>query len=214
MTDPAGHGLFFTTTGLKVGNLLMGSQPILRSDNAYTLTHNQRSFRLAELPEAECLIRMRTCLSIRICLLALSTCFVFCHSTHPSAEASQATGQINDTMNYRIRIRAGAATFTATLEASPASEAFVALLPLTLNMQELNNNEKYAALPGRLPTREITPGQIRAGDLMLYGSNTLVLFYESFSSGYRYTPLGQLDSVAGLKAALGSGAVMVTFERE
>lgn len=157
---------------------------------------------------------MRTTLYIPIGLLALSTCFLFCHSTHPSADATQAAGQVNDTMNYRIRIRAGASTFTATLEASPASKAFVALLPLTLNMQELNNNEKYAALPGRLPTREITPGQIRAGDLMLYGSNTLVLFYESISSGYRYTPLGQLDSVAGLKAALGSGAVSVTFERE
>lgn len=156
---------------------------------------------------------MRTALHIPIGLLALCTCFVFCHSTQPSADATQAAAQMNDTMSYRIRIIAGADTFTATLDSSPATQAFMALLPLKLNMQELNRNEKYAALPGRLPTDEIIPEQIRAGDLMLYGSNTLVVFYESFSTSYPYTPLGRLNSVTGLKAALGSGAIVVTFEQ-
>ena len=44
------------------------------------------------------------------------------------------------------------------------------------------------------------------------GDNCLVLFYESFSSGYSYTALGSLDEPAGLAEAVGSGGVAVTFD--
>ena len=47
---------------------------------------------------------------------------------------------------------------------------------------------------------------------MLYGSNTLVLFYKSFSTRYSYTKIGKVDDSAGLEAALGSGDAVVTFE--
>ena len=63
-----------------------------------------------------------------------------------------------------------------------------------------------------LPTSSERPGNIRAGDLMLYGSDCLVLFYENFSSGYSYTRLGSMDDPSGLAAALGRGSVDVTFQ--
>ena len=46
---------------------------------------------------------------------------------------------------------------------------------------------------------------------MLYGNNCVVLFYESFSSGYSYTRLGSVDDPAGLAEALGTGSVEVAF---
>jgi hypothetical protein len=78
-------------------------------------------------------------------------------------------------------------------------------------MTELNGNEKYFTLSNSLPTNASKPSSIQTGDLMLYGSNTLVLFYKTFSTSYSYTKLGRVDDPAGLAAALGSGNVTVTF---
>jgi hypothetical protein len=79
-------------------------------------------------------------------------------------------------------------------------------------MLELNNNEKYYDLPNALPANSSNPATIKNGDLMLYGSKTLVLFYKTFSTSYSYTKLGRIDDVTGLASALGSGNVTITFE--
>lgn len=118
------------------------------------------------------------------------------------------------TMSTRLRIRIGSDTFAATLFDNPTAAAFVAQLPLTVAMTELNGNEKYYDFATGLPTSAANPGKIQAGDLMLYGSNTLVLFYQSFSTSYRYTRLGRIDNPAGLAAALGNGSATVTFEAQ
>lgn len=111
-----------------------------------------------------------------------------------------------------INIIIGSKTFTATLADSETGEAFAALLPLTVTMNELNGNEKYHYLSSSLPTAAYQPGTIHAGDLMLYGNNCVVLFYETFNTSYSYTRLGAIDNPSGLAAALGSGNVSVRFE--
>ena len=110
-----------------------------------------------------------------------------------------------------ITVTVGDTTFSATLEDSETSRALAELLPLTLNMSELNGNEKYFYLDQSLPTDSKRPSQIHTGDLMLYGDNCLVLFYESFSSGYSYTRLGSIDDPEGLAQAVGHGNATVTF---
>ncbi|MBQ7192034.1 MAG: hypothetical protein IJS00_04080 [Paludibacteraceae bacterium] len=112
-----------------------------------------------------------------------------------------------------ITITVGGQTFAATLADSETGKAFAALLPLTITMNELNGNEKYHYLSSSLPTDSYTPGTIHTGDLMLYGNNCVVLFYETFNSSYSYTRIGSIDNPSGLAAALGSGNVSVRFEK-
>jgi hypothetical protein len=82
---------------------------------------------------------------------------------------------------------------------------------MTVTMSELNGNEKLYNFSTSLPTNAANPGNITTGDLMLYGSNVLVLFYQSFSTSYSYTRLGRIDNASGLAAALGTGSVTVSY---
>jgi len=121
----------------------------------------------------------------------------------------------NSTMeNGKIKITVNSQSFTATLLDNDSAKAFMIMLPLTIHMTELNGNEKYDDLSNSLPTNSSNPGTIKNGDLMLYGSKTLVLFYKTFSTAYSYTKLGTLDDATGLASALGSRNVTVTFAVE
>ncbi|CVK19298.1 hypothetical protein SPSPH_026470 [Sporomusa sphaeroides DSM 2875] len=110
-----------------------------------------------------------------------------------------------------ITIRVGNKNFRATLYDNDSTRALTAKLPLTLNMDELNGNEKFYFFPEKFPTNSEQGGSIKTGDLMLYGSDCLVLFYKNFSTSYSYTRLGYVEDANGLAAALGSGSVQVTF---
>lgn len=161
---------------------------------------------------------MRNSLIIIFSLLFFSTSFASCKK-ETSSPSSSDTENINENNNAnpngsKMKIKIGTSTFTATLYDNATATAFKAMLPLTINMQELNGNEKYFDFAASLPTNAANPGTIQTGDLMLYGSRTLVLFYKNFSTSYSYTRLGRIQDVAGLTAALGSGNVTITFELE
>lgn len=54
-------------------------------------------------------------------------------------------------MSRNIIIRVGGRSFVATLEDNTTARAFVAMLPMTVTMNEMNGNEKYYYLSENLP---------------------------------------------------------------
>lgn len=111
-----------------------------------------------------------------------------------------------------MKITIGTAVFTATLYDNQSANAFRAKLPLSINMTELNGNEKYYDFANSLPTNASVGGNIKVGDLTLYGNKTLVLFYKNFSTSFSYTKLGYVDNPTGFATALGNGNAVVKFE--
>jgi hypothetical protein len=114
----------------------------------------------------------------------------------------------------RMWMTVGQRRFAITLADTEAARAFAAMLPLTIEMADLNSNEKHANLHTELPTDARRPGTIRSGDLLLYGSDTLVVFYETFQSSYSYTRLGWVDDPNELSQALGQGEARVAFTKD
>lgn len=102
--------------------------------------------------------------------------------------------------------------YPVRLADNATARTFARLLPLTLGMEELNGNEKYVYLGEHLPSAPQCPGKIEAGDVMLFGSNCLVVFYESFHTRYAYSRIGWVENAADLREELGKGAVKVSFE--
>ena len=114
--------------------------------------------------------------------------------------------------NMTIKITIGGKSFKADIEDTETGKAFIGKLPLSLDMSELNGNEKYC-YGVSLPRDDKYYNSIVAGDLMLYSGNCIVLFYGP-AGGYSYTRIGKLVSTEGLKEALGTGSVKVSFEKE
>ena len=112
----------------------------------------------------------------------------------------------------KMRVIVGGKTFPATLADNNTADEFMALLPLTIDMTELNGNEKYYYMDYNFTVDASVPDMIHAGDIMLYGRNCLVLFYKTFATTYSYTRIGAIDDPTGLAEALGNGNVTVTFE--
>lgn len=112
----------------------------------------------------------------------------------------------------KLKLTINGREFSATLEDNATTQALAQQLPIALRMDELNGNEKYCYLNNALPTDAACPGTISAGDLMLYGSSCLVVFYDSFPTSYSYTRLGKIDDPSGLAQAVGSGSAEVTWE--
>lgn len=142
--------------------------------------------------------------SLALSLLSCASCF--------KSDAASLSSDTTNLIGSKMKIKIGNKTFTATLYDNATVKAFKSLLPMTLTMVELNRNEKYADLPRSLPADASNLITVENGDLMLYGSSTVVLFYKSFSTSYSYTKLGRIDDVTGLVSALGSSNVDVSLE--
>ncbi len=116
--------------------------------------------------------------------------------------------KVSDSMQITI----GDKQFSVTTEQNETVTALEEILPLTLEMSELNGNEKYYYLDAALPSAPEKVGHINKGDVMLYGDRCLVVFYQSFDTSYTYTRIGHIDDTSVLANVIGTGSVTVTFD--
>ncbi len=114
-------------------------------------------------------------------------------------------------MQFKINININGTNYTATLEDNNTTREFIKRLPLTITMTELNGNEKYYYFNDSFPSSPARIGKINSGDLMLYGDNCFVLFYESFNTSYSYTRIGKIDNPSSLKSAVGKGNIKISL---
>lgn len=118
-------------------------------------------------------------------------------------------------MPETISISVSGKTLPLRIEENQATQALVAALreaPITYEAHDYGGFEKVGALGRTLPASD-TQITTQAGDVILYSSNQIVLFYGSNS--WSYTRLGkiQYESLDELKSFLkaGQGNISVTL---
>ena len=114
---------------------------------------------------------------------------------------------MEDATNINVSINSK--KYNATIENNETAKTFITRLPQEFNMEELNGNEKYVYMDNPLPTNSMNPKHIKSGDIMLYGSDCLVIFYKSFDTNYSYTKIGHIDNLTDL----GNDSIIVRFEK-
>ena len=113
-----------------------------------------------------------------------------------------------------MQIKIGNKEYSVILNTNNTTKALSEILPITVKMSEFNGNEKYYLLHNSLPSRPEHIGQIKSGDVMLFGDDCLVVFYKDFKTTYSYTRIGHIENAADLEQMLGRGSVTVTFEKK
>lgn len=127
-------------------------------------------------------------------------------------EAEDSKEERGDGQMKELIIGVGGQQFQASLYENETTQAFMEKLPITLNMEELHGNEKFYYLKEGLPANSESIDRIRTGDIMLFGSDCLVLFFDDFSNSYSYTRIGHIEDEEAFADALEDGTVEVSFE--
>ena len=123
-------------------------------------------------------------------------------------------GTSNAKADTAVTVKVGSKTFNGKFYSNKTSKALLKKLPVKYKMADLNSNEKYKYLSYELPVNEKPVKKIKAGDIMLYGSDCLVVFYKSFETSYEYTKIGRITNTKGLEKAAGSGKVTIKFSKK
>ena len=83
-------------------------------------------------------------------------------------------------------------------------QQIIGYLPQTLSLNELNGNEMYADLPFKVAAKSQDSDKVRAGDVRLYGNQTLVIFYKDHETSYRYNKIGEIKDLSQLDILINS----------
>ena len=135
-------------------------------------------------------------------------------STAPEFQIVENESNEKGNSEMKMNVKVNDQNFTATLERNSAVDAFVQMMKrgaVTLQLRDYSGFEKVGPLGRSLPASD-SQTTTRAGDIVLYQGNQIVLFYGSNS--WSYTRLGHIDNLTGWKEALGGGDISVTFSLE
>ncbi|WP_205418601.1 cyclophilin-like fold protein [Paraliobacillus sediminis] len=132
----------------------------------------------------------------------------------PNSETNNERVEVDMTPESTIALNLtiGDEVFLARLYDNPTAQALIEKLPLSIDMEDLHRNEKFYYFSDKLPTDSKRLGNINVGDIMLYGDNCLVFFYESISSSHSYTRLGYIEDEERFAQAVGDGDIRVSFD--
>ena len=93
--------------------------------------------------------------------ITVLSCFICIHLFACNNKNNELTSSPHNSLNtdsMKLKITIGTNSFTATLNNNASATALKTMLPMTINMKELNGNEKYFDLPHNLPANAAKSG--------------------------------------------------------
>lgn len=137
----------------------------------------------------------------------------FPQNDEPVADNSESNNENEEgeQTDMKMNVQIGNYNFMATLEENKAVEELVDMMiegPITISMSDYSGFEKVGSL-GRSLTRNDSQTTTKAGDIVLYNGNNIVMFYGSNS--WSYTRIGKIDDLSDWETALGSGSITAVF---
>ena len=123
-----------------------------------------------------------------------------------------AAGRQGDTAMAKVRITFDGKEAVATLFDNPQARDFMAMLPMTVTLEDYAGAEKIYYLPKKLDTSGGQNAEQVKGDFCYYAPwGNLAIFYKGMGYGTSLYVLGKLDSGKDTLGAMGKNFT-ATFE--
>jgi hypothetical protein len=161
--------------------------------------------------------KKRLIIAVIVIVLEIMIMAIIIRLMHPRAYDPVAIGEEKFPLDNNVEIEENVMKininneeYVINVENETLMEEIYNALPETFTMTELNGNEKYYYLNSNMKNANSEAvGQVQKGDVMLFGSDCLVIFYDSFETEFRYTKIGHIDNLSDL----GNGSVEVRIEK-
>ena len=161
--------------------------------------------------------KKRLIIAIIVIIFEIVIMAIIIRMMHPRAYDPVAIGEEKFTLDDSVEIEENVMKininneeYVINVENETLMEELFNSLPETFTMTELNGNEKYYYLSSNMKNaNSVTVGQVQKGDVMLFGSDCLVIFYDSFETEFKYTKIGHIDNLGDL----GNGNVDVSITK-
>ncbi|MGO1989727.1 cyclophilin-like fold protein [Mammaliicoccus vitulinus] len=113
-----------------------------------------------------------------------------------------------------LKIETDTTVFSVSLFDNETTQHLLERMPLSITMHDLNNNEKYYNFNATFPTNTQKIKRVHKGDIMLYQDSYLVIFYKSFNTTFKYTPVGTITNPESLDVLNNISDIDVLITRE
>lgn len=145
-------------------------------------------------------------------LCSIAACSAEKNPASTSGTEHPASAELKEARTMKIRLTINGMPTTATLIDSPTTRDFIALLPMTLKLDDYASTEKIAYLPKKLTTQGAPAGiDPNVGDITYYVPwGNLAIFYRDFGYSKGLIKLGRFDT--GVEALDVHGPLNVTIE--
>lgn len=151
--------------------------------------------------------KKRLIIAVIVIILEIMIMAIIIRLMHPRAYDPVAIGEEKFTLDDSVEIEENVMKininneeYVINVENETLMEELFNSLPQTFTMTELNGNEKYYYLNSNMKNANSEAvGQVQKGDVMLFGSDCLVIFYDSFETEFRYTKIGHIDNLGDLE---------------
>ena len=161
--------------------------------------------------------KKRLIIAVIVIILEIVIMAIIIRMMHPRAYDPVAIGEEKFPLDNNVEMEENVMKITINneeyvinVENETLMEELFNSLPETFTMAELNENEKYYYLSSNMKNANSEAvGQVQKGDVMLFGSDCLVIFYDSFETEFRYTKIGHIDNLGDL----GNGNVDVSITK-
>ena len=97
-----------------------------------------------------------------------------------------------------IVVNINGVNYNATSESNKAAQNFLTHLPLTIEMSDINENEKRGYTYFKLATEAKKLGKIEIGDILLSGDSYVIIATQTFKSSDKYTKIGHIQNFGSI----------------